>query len=144
MKVSGLIHFPSICKLIKTMRLLKLQKIKMTLSNKILLTIGLLFILLHTSSTHAAKISRAQPAQKKASVKVINIKYWSNPNYTRVVIRLRGDAKFSHRLLKEDPKIEKPRRLYIDINRASLSPSLKQPIQITDVLLKMARAGHHS
>ena len=116
----------------------------MTLSNKILLTIGLLFILLHTSSTHAAKISRAQPAQKKASVKVINIKYWSNPNYTRVVISLSGDAKFSHRLLKEDPKIEKPRRLYIDINRASLSPSLKQPIPINDGLLKMARAGQYS
>ena len=116
----------------------------MTLSNKILLTIGLLFILLHTSSTHAAKISRAQPAQKKASVKVINIKYWSNPNYTRVVISLSGDAKFSHRLLKEDPKIEKPRRLYIDINRASLSSSLKQPIPINDGLLKMARAGQYS
>src|SRR3990172_1605476 len=119
-------------------------RIKMTLSNKILLTIGLLFILLHTSSTHAAKISRAQPAQKKASVKVINIKYWSNTNYTRVVISLSGDAKFSHRLLKEDPKIEKPRRLYIDINRASLSSSLKQPIPINDGLLKMARAGQYS
>jgi N-acetylmuramoyl-L-alanine amidase len=114
-------------------------------TKKIFLSIGiLLLIFLFGNDSYAAKAGHAKAAQKKASVKVTNIKYWSNPNYTRVVVSLSGDAIFNHRLLKEDPKIEKPRRLYIDINRASLSPSLKQPIPINDGLLKLARAGQYS
>lgn len=116
--------------------------------SKILLLLAgyclLLAVLFYPSFSHAAKTGHAKAAPNKAAVKVTNIKYWSNPNYTRVVVSLSGDAAFSRRLLKEDPKIEKPRRLYIDINRARLSPSLKQPIPINDGLLKMARAGQYS
>lgn len=84
----------------------------------------------------------AKPANKPAQV--ADIRYWSNPTYTRVVINLTKETKFESKLLKEDPSIEKPRRLYIDLKDASLSPNLKQPIPINDGLLKMARAGQYS
>ncbi len=102
------------------------------------------FCLLSTSPSDAAKNSRARSQPNKTAVKVTNIRYWSNPNYTRVVIDLSGDAKITHRLLKEDLNLQKPRRLYVDIRKASLSPSLKQPIPINDGFLKMARAGQYN
>lgn len=99
------------------------------------------FIFLCVSGGDAAMTGHAA---KKTSVKVTGIKYWSNPNYTRVVISLSGEAVFNHRLLKEDPNINKPRRFYVDIKNASLSPSLKQPTAIDDVFVKTARAGQYT
>ena len=99
------------------------------------------FIFLCASSGDAAMTGHAA---KKTPVKVTGIKYWSNPNYTRVVISLSGETAFHHRLLKEDPKIEKPRRFYVDIENSSLSPSLKQPTAIDDGFVKMARAGQYT
>jgi len=103
-----------------------------------------LVVFLFASSTYAAKTSHAKTASKSNSVKVTDIRYWSNPAYTRVVINLSSDAVFKHRLLKEDPGLKKPRRLYVDISRAAISPSLKQPIPINDGLLRMARAGQYT
>ncbi|MDP2682855.1 MAG: N-acetylmuramoyl-L-alanine amidase [Deltaproteobacteria bacterium] len=99
------------------------------------------FIFLCVSGGDAARTGHAS---KKTSVKVTGIKYWSNPNYTRVVINVSGEAVFTHRLLKEDPNINKPRRFYVDIKNASLSPSLKQPTAIDDVFVKTARAGQYT
>src|SRR3990167_5960812 len=78
-----------------------------------------LVVFLFASSTYAAKTSHAKTASKSNSVKVTDIRYWSNPAYTRVVINLSSDAVFKHRLLKE-------------------------PIPINDGLLKMARAGQYT
>ncbi len=75
---------------------------------------------------------------------VTEMRHWSNPDYTRVVIYMDGEASYRHHLLKQDPSIEKPPRLYIDIDSARISPQLKQPIPIHDGLLKMARAGQNS
>ncbi len=75
---------------------------------------------------------------------VTRIKYWSNPDYTRVVIYVDKEVPYRNRLLKRDPSINKPPRLYIDIDSAMISPDLKQPIPIHDGLLKMARAGQNS
>ncbi len=75
---------------------------------------------------------------------VSDVKHWSNPNYTRVVIELSKKAVFSQRLLKQDPSIKMEwRRLYIDIKGAKLSGALKKPIPINDGLLKVARAGQY-
>lgn len=113
-------------------------------TKNIFLGIGiLLFIFVFGDESHAAKTSHGKAAPSKAAVKVTEIKHSSNPNYTRIIIYLSGQTVFSHRLLKEDPKIQKPRRLYVDIKNASISSSLKQPIPINDGLLKMARAGQY-
>lgn len=81
-------------------------------------------------------------AEGRASV--TQIKHWSNTNYTRIVISLNKKAGFSHRLLKQDPTINvQSRRLYIDIEDASLASTLKKSIPINDGLLKAARAGQY-
>lgn len=83
-------------------------------------------------------------AAKKTPVRITGIRYLSNPNYTRVVISLSGEAAFNHHLLKEDPNINKPRRFYVDIKNAGLRPSLKQPTVIDDVFVKTVRAGEYT
>jgi N-acetylmuramoyl-L-alanine amidase len=81
---------------------------------------------------------------KRLSSSVTKIKYWSNPDYTRVVIYVDDEVPYANRLLRRDPSINKPPRLYIDIDSAKISPQLKQPIPIYDGLLKLARAGQNS
>lgn len=113
-------------------------------TNKIffLCIIILLLFIFHPSYIHAAKTSHSKTSSKK--IEITDIKYWSNPNYTRVVIRLSGNTVYKHRLLKEDSKIKKQRRFFIDIKNAVINPSLKKSILINDGLLKMARAGQYT
>jgi len=81
-------------------------------------------------------------AAPRAVVK--EIRHWSNPSYTRVVISLDRKAAYAPHLLKKDPKINKPwRRLYIDIKGARLGPGIHRAIHIDDGLLKKARAGQY-
>ncbi len=84
----------------------------------------------------------ARPLPPKATV--TSIKHWSNPSYTRVAINLSEGASYTHKLLEEDPSINKPRRLYIDIAGASLPVDAEKSIHINDGLLKDARAGQFS
>ncbi len=85
------------------------------------------------------------PARKvKDLSSVTEMRHWSNPDYTRVAIYVDGEISYRHHLLKQDPSIKKPPRLYIDIDSARISPQLKQPIPIHDGLLKMARAAQNS
>ncbi len=75
---------------------------------------------------------------------VTDIRYWSNPNYTRIVIDADGETSYTHRLLKKDPAIKKPQRLYIDLDRSRLGKTFEKIIPINDNLLKNARVGQYS
>ncbi len=104
-----------------------------------------------------ASKSKAQPPIKKASVhkkrsklqagslaEVKGIRFWSSPSYSRVVIDVESKVRYTHRLLKKDPRIAKPKRLYIDLNHARIKPGLKPVVPITDDLLSGARAAQYS
>lgn len=73
-------------------------------------------------------------------IHVSEIKYWSNPDYTRVVIYADSKVSFKETFLKEKDG-DKPPRLFLDISGSKLKKELFQPISINDGLLKMARAG---
>lgn len=75
------------------------------------------------------------------TVVVKELRYWSNPSYTRVVIDTTGPAKFTHNLLKPDPAGGKPPRLYIDLQGSRLHQALSRQVTIDDNLLKDIRAG---
>ncbi len=83
------------------------------------------------------------PLPAEAAVNVTRIRHWSYPSYTRVVIELSSKADYSHRLLKEDLFIKKPRRLYVDVSGASLAGEIERAIPINDGLLKMVRTGQY-
>lgn len=77
-------------------------------------------------------------------VAVKDIRHWSTPNYTRVVIDLEGPVKYKHNLLKPDPDLKKPRRLYIDLENTRVSSRIESAIPIKDGLLRTARAGQYT
>ncbi len=75
---------------------------------------------------------------------VTDLRFWSNPEYTRIVINAKNERKYSHRLLKIDPGINKLfQRLYIDIENTKLGKGIAEHTPINDNLLKQARAGQH-
>ncbi len=74
---------------------------------------------------------------------VKDIRHWSTPTYTRVVIDLEGPVKYTSHLLKKDPDLKKPRRLYLDLEKASIGSDIESNIPIKDGLLQRARAGQY-
>ncbi len=75
---------------------------------------------------------------------ITDLRFWSNPEYTRIVVNAEGERAYSHRLLKKDPNIDKPfQRLYIDIEQARLGSKIAEHTTINDNLLKQARAGQY-
>ncbi len=75
---------------------------------------------------------------------ITDLRFWSNPEYTRIVVNADGERDYSHRLLKKDPDINKPfQRLYIDIEQSKLGKGVAEHTTINDNLLKQARAGQY-
>jgi N-acetylmuramoyl-L-alanine amidase len=75
---------------------------------------------------------------------VTDIRYWSNPEYTRVVINADRTTEIESNLLKKDPSIDQSnQRLYVDIKNSRLG-NIDTTIPINDGLLKTARAGQYT
>ena len=75
---------------------------------------------------------------------VTGLRFWSNPNYTRLVIDTDRKTDFDYNLLKKDPSNHKPQRLYVDLHNSRLGKDLDKIITINDDLLKLARAGQYT
>ncbi len=87
---------------------------------------------------------RDRTGEKDTSISVKDIRHWSTPNYTRVVIDLDGPVKYKHHLLKADPDLKKPRRLYLDLENSHVTSKIESPVPIKDGLLQRARAGQYT
>ncbi|MGB5985350.1 MAG: N-acetylmuramoyl-L-alanine amidase, partial [Desulfobacterales bacterium] len=97
-----------------------------------------------TKRVPAAAPAPALAAKGGQGVNVTGLRYWSNPNYTRVVIDADGPTQFQHRLLKKDPSLNKPQRLFVDLAHCRLNSGVQKHIPINDDLLIDARAGQHT
>jgi N-acetylmuramoyl-L-alanine amidase len=100
-----------------------------------------------TSVTAAAagpKRSQGAPPASGETAVVTGLRFWSNPNYTRLVIDADRETGFGYNLLKKDPSIHKPQRLYVDLENSRLGKDFKRTIPIDDDLLKLVRAGQYT
>ena len=95
------------------------------------------------SSTQDLNAKESDPG-KAGNAEIVGLRYWSNPNYTRVVIDADNELSYAHRLLKKDTSINKPQRLYVDLNNSRLGKDIKKHILIDDNLLVDTRAGQFS
>ncbi|MBU2429221.1 MAG: N-acetylmuramoyl-L-alanine amidase, partial [Proteobacteria bacterium] len=85
--------------------------------------------------------SAAKPTEDTT---ITDLRFWSNPEYTRIVVNADAERDYSHRLLKKDPDINKPfQRLYVDIEQSKLGGKVAEHTPINDNLLKQARAGQY-
>ncbi len=92
----------------------------------------------------AESTERVGSATSDGWVTVDSLRFWSNPNYTRVVIDADRETSYSHHLLKKDPSINKPQRLYVDLSNSRLGKNVEKSIPIDDDLLNSARAGQYT
>jgi N-acetylmuramoyl-L-alanine amidase len=83
-------------------------------------------------------------ASQNGLATVKGLRFWSNPSYTRIVVDADQETRFSHRLLKKDPAIKKPQRLYIDLSKSRLGKDIQKFVPINDELLSDARAGQYT
>ncbi len=95
----------------------------------------------NTVSTDADVPSPKDNFHKGDMGTVDDLRFWSNPNYTRIVIDASRETSYDHHLLKKDPSINKPQRLYVDLKQSRLGKNIKKRIPINDDLLMDARAG---
>jgi N-acetylmuramoyl-L-alanine amidase len=72
------------------------------------------------------------------------LRHWSNPSYTRIVIDANRETPYQHRLLNQDPSINKPKRLYVDLDHSRLGEDFEKVVPINDNLLSNVRAGQHT
>ena len=96
------------------------------------------------SAKETGSPARLESSPSKGWATVDGLRFWSNPNYTRVVIDTDIETSFSHHLLKKDPSINKPQRLYVDLDKSRLGKSIKKLYPIDDDLLSDARAGQYT
>ena len=90
------------------------------------------------------EVAEAKKYDGGGLAKVKDIRHWSTPNYTRVVVDLDRPVGYQHHLLKEDISTGKPRRIYIDIKGARVGSDIDTRIPIKDGLLQRARAGQYA
>jgi N-acetylmuramoyl-L-alanine amidase len=95
------------------------------------------------SEKRGLKKEEEKSSSNKTNV-VSNLRHWSNPNYTRIVIDAEDEADYKHRLLKKDETLKKPERLYIDLERSRLGTDIKRHIAINDSHLIDVRAGQYT
>lgn len=92
-------------------------------------------------SVSAGKDSGATASGK--TVNVHGIRYFSDKDYTRIVIDLSNNAEYSSHWLKADAALHKPPRLTIDINNSILGGNVSRNLSIKDGLLSAVRLGYH-
>ena len=91
-------------------------------------------------TTKAAESAGATTGEARAQV--TEIRYWSNPDYTRVAITLDREVRFESNQIKQHVSDANPSRIYIDLNASRLGPGVKD-LSIGDGLLKTARVGQY-
>jgi N-acetylmuramoyl-L-alanine amidase len=95
------------------------------------------------SKKDAEKDTKDANGSKSELVPVKEIRHWSTPNYTRVVVDLERAVKYEHHLLKADRDGKIPRRLYLDLKNALVTSQIESPVPIRDGLLQRARAAQY-
>ncbi|MCF8051819.1 MAG: N-acetylmuramoyl-L-alanine amidase [Desulfobacterales bacterium] len=102
-----------------------------------------------TSETGKERTVEAEPDRDSVPsdngrITVTGLRHWSNPSYTRVVVDAGGETDYTHRLLKKDPSIGKPPRLFVDLAGAAMDKDLDKIVPINDNLLSDIRAGQYT
>ncbi len=100
---------------------------------------------LQSQGPEPAEATRVQAAAQKAlpsgNARLMNIRHWSNDEYTRVVLDLDSQTDYYHRLLKPDPELGTPHRLFVDLDRTLVSAETPGEENVADGILRRIRSA---
>jgi N-acetylmuramoyl-L-alanine amidase len=89
------------------------------------------------SSAKAAQSGGPPPVASPLRL-IRDIRHWSTPAYTRVVIDVDGEVQY------RSGRLHSPDRLYVDLIGAQVAPQLQgRPLAVADPMLKGVRAGQN-
>lgn len=98
-------------------------------------------------STLQASLTPAAASPPRSTVdgnaRLMQVRYWSSDEYTRVVLDVDSEVSYSHRLLNPDPDLGTPHRLMIDLEGTVLGPEAPTQLQVTDGILQQIRSGQN-
>ncbi|MBW1686196.1 MAG: N-acetylmuramoyl-L-alanine amidase [Deltaproteobacteria bacterium] len=75
---------------------------------------------------------------------VVDVRHWSYPNYTRVVVELDRSVKTEVRRLAADPAAGRSERLYLDLAGVWVGRDYAEGISLEDGLLRSVRLGQNT
>ncbi|MCZ6784369.1 MAG: N-acetylmuramoyl-L-alanine amidase [Proteobacteria bacterium] len=75
---------------------------------------------------------------------VVDVRFWSYPDYTRVVVELDRSVEVEVRRLPADVKAERPERLYVDLPRIWVGRRYADGVEVGDGLLRDVRLGQNT
>lgn len=95
-------------------------------------------------SSGGTGVYHPEGARKKGKLKgkarVDNIRYWSSPTYTRVVIDLDNDVSYSRGVLKDVKQRNRIKSVYLDLHNSFISGG-SRTIDINDGILKKVKVA---
>jgi len=71
------------------------------------------------------------------------VRYKSSDEYTRVVLELDGRVKYRYQVLDPNPAVDRPHRLYIDLQGARLGHDVTAATTVSDGILRSIRTGQY-
>ncbi len=72
------------------------------------------------------------------------VRYKSSDEYTRVVLELDGRVKYRYQVLDPNPKVDRPHRLYIDLQGSRLGHDVTSATTVSDGILRSIRTGQYN
>lgn len=72
------------------------------------------------------------------------VRFTSSDEYTRVVLELDAQAKYRYQVLGPDRDVDRPHRLYVDIQNARLGHDVTASTTVADGILRSIRTGQYS
>ncbi|MFP4317104.1 MAG: N-acetylmuramoyl-L-alanine amidase [Desulfovibrionales bacterium] len=98
-----------------------------------------------TAPVKEKRAAKAAPSSGNTSMaRLDQIRHWSSDDYTRVVLDLDGEVNYSYKLLKPDPDLGTPHRLFLDLSTTRLSNGTDTKYTISDGILRQVRSGQNT
>jgi N-acetylmuramoyl-L-alanine amidase len=94
-------------------------------------------------SPAAPKVAPAKDPAEGGPIRVTRLRHWQNPSYSRVAVDLDRPVTFEGHMLRADPKLKLPMRLYLDLENAVIGPGVRDEIVIADGFLSKARLAQY-
>ena len=73
--------------------------------------------------------------------KLLAVRYTSSESYTRVVFDLDGEVRYRYQILNPNQSVNRPHRLYVDLEDTLLSKGVHRDTQVADGVLKDIRSA---
>ncbi|MFU8857669.1 MAG: N-acetylmuramoyl-L-alanine amidase [Deferrisomatales bacterium] len=74
---------------------------------------------------------------------VQGVRFFTGPDYTRVVVDLNEPAAFAARSLPVDPAADRPHRVYLDLAASRLAPTCEAGYAVSDGLVRQVRLAQY-